>query len=116
MGFILHQFPESIGKLNYTCFVCVFHQAQELMLSVEMKGKEKESIVGRISEQRRALIARTGVDVNKKLRVCDVCGSFLSILDSDKRLADHFMGKQHIGYQLMRDTIEAIKTRRDERR
>jgi RNA-binding protein Luc7-like 2 len=51
--------------------------------------------------------------VNKKLRVCDICGSFLSILDSDKRLADHFMGKQHIGYQLMRDTLEAIKTRRE---
>ena len=38
--------------------------------------------------------------VNKKLRVCDVCGSFLSILDSDKRLADHFLGKQHLGYQV----------------
>jgi hypothetical protein len=25
-----------------------------------------------------------GVDVNKKLRVCDVCGSYLSIFDSDK--------------------------------
>ena len=72
----------------------------------------------RLSEQRRALLVRTGltppfvltlifsfmkmfdiallpltltlslshsgVDVNKKLRVCDVCGSFLSIMDSDK--------------------------------
>jgi hypothetical protein len=59
---------------------------------------------------------RLGVDVNKKLRVCDVCGSFLSIMDSDKRLADHFMGKQHIGFQLMRDQLDAIKNRRDERR
>lgn len=38
----------------------------------------------RIAEQRRNLLQRTGVDVNKKLRVCDVCGSFLSILDSDQ--------------------------------
>ena len=29
---------------------------------------------------------------NKKLRVCDVCGSYLSVYDSDKRLADHFLG------------------------
>lgn len=29
---------------------------------------------------------------NKKLRVCDVCGSYLSVFDSDKRLADHFLG------------------------
>jgi hypothetical protein len=37
-------------------------------------------------------------------------------MDSDKRLADHFMGKQHIGFQLMRDQLDAIKIRRDERR
>lgn len=30
------------------------------------------------------LLSLSGVDVNKKLRVCDVCGSFLSIMDSDK--------------------------------
>ena len=52
---------------------------------------------------------------NKKLRVCDVCGSYLSVYDSDKRLADHFLGKQHIGYQRMRDTLEAIRKRRAER-
>lgn len=52
---------------------------------------------------------------NKKLRVCDVCGSYLSVYDSDKRLADHFLGKQHIGYQRMRDTLEAIRKRRSER-
>lgn len=28
-----------------------------------------------------------------KLRVCDICGAYLSILDSDRRLADHFGGK-----------------------
>ena len=52
---------------------------------------------------------------NKKLRVCDVCGSYLSVYDSDKRLADHFLGKQHIGYQRMRDTLDAIRKRRSER-
>jgi hypothetical protein len=52
-------------------------------------------------------------DVNaKKLRVCDICGSFLSVFDSDKRLADHFLGKQHLGYQQMREVLEAIKSRR----
>jgi RNA-binding protein Luc7-like 2 len=90
--------------------------AQEMMMMVEKLNSEKEDILNRIAEQRRQLLARTGVDVNKKLRVCDVCGSFLSIMDSDKRLADHFMGKQHIGFQLMRDQLEAIKIRRDERR
>ncbi|TDH65132.1 hypothetical protein CCR75_007151 [Bremia lactucae] len=38
--------------------------------------------------------------VNQKLRVCDVCGAFLSIFDSERRLADHFGGKLHVGIEL----------------
>jgi hypothetical protein len=30
-----------------------------------------------------------------------------------RRLQDHFLGKQHIGYQYMRDTVEAIRKRRE---
>lgn len=30
-----------------------------------------------------------------------------------RRLQDHFLGKQHIGYQYMRDTVEAIRQRRE---
>lgn len=45
------------------------------------------------------------------VRVCDVCGSLLSVFDSDKRLADHFLGKQHLGYQRMREMMVAIKER-----
>ncbi|TFJ84155.1 hypothetical protein NSK_004627 [Nannochloropsis salina CCMP1776] len=32
----------------------------------------------------------SSADPNARLRVCDVCGAFLSITDNDKRLADHF--------------------------
>jgi DNA repair exonuclease SbcCD ATPase subunit len=34
-----------------------------------------------------------GASGHQKLRVCDVCGAYLSILDSDRRLADHFGGR-----------------------
>ena len=51
-------------------------------------------------------------EMNKKC-VCDVCGSFLSTLDSDKRLADHFVGKQHIGYQTIKDFLQECKPRKD---
>jgi hypothetical protein len=34
-----------------------------------------------------------GADVNQKLRVCEICGAFLSISDNDRRLADHFGGQ-----------------------
>lgn len=45
----------------------------------------------------------------QKLRVCDVCGAYLSQTDSDRRLADHFSGKTHQGYLLMRSTVEKLK-------
>jgi hypothetical protein len=35
----------------------------------------------------------SGASGHQKLRVCDVCGAYLSVLDSDRRLADHFGGK-----------------------
>ena len=35
---------------------------------------------------------------NQKLRVCSMCGAFLSIFNIDRRLADHFGGKLHLGY------------------
>eukprot|EP00735_Rhodelphis_limneticus_P010480 TRINITY_DN3225_c0_g1::TRINITY_DN3225_c0_g1_i1::g.29754::m.29754 TRINITY_DN3225_c0_g1::TRINITY_DN3225_c0_g1_i1::g.29754 ORF type:complete len:346 (-),score=34.76,sp/Q9NQ29/LUC7L_HUMAN/38.82/1e-46,LUC7/PF03194.10/1.2e-73,Laminin_II/PF06009.7/0.17,SlyX/PF04102.7/5.2e+02,SlyX/PF04102.7/2.3,SlyX/PF04102.7/7.5e+03,Med9/PF07544.8/0.2,Med9/PF07544.8/2.9e+03 TRINITY_DN3225_c0_g1_i1:285-1322(-) len=46
---------------------------------------------------------------NQKLRVCDICGAFLSILDSDKRLADHFGGKLHLGYFQIRELVKTMR-------
>ncbi|GAB5035092.1 rna-binding protein luc7-like expressed [Nannochloropsis oceanica] len=53
-------------------------------------------------------------DPNQRLRVCDVCGAFLSISDNDKRLADHFGGKLHLGYVLLREKMKEIQDRRRE--
>ncbi|WVQ67310.1 uncharacterized protein L199_005506 [Kwoniella botswanensis] len=43
-----------------------------------------------------------GASGHQKLRVCETCGAMLSVLDSDKRLADHFGGKLHLGYHELR--------------
>jgi len=52
----------------------------------------------------------------RELRVCDICGSFISIRDNDQRLQDHFAGKLHIGYTIIRDRLheidESIRTQR----
>eukprot|EP01039_Chlorochromonas_danica_P005091 gene5091-5595_t len=88
-------------------------RVQEIILGrFEDLTKEKAAVMSRINELKKQRAGNT----DKKLRVCDVCGSFLSIFDSDKRLTDHFMGKQHVGFQYMRDTLEAIRKRREERR
>ncbi|GAC71813.1 hypothetical protein PANT_5d00080 [Moesziomyces antarcticus T-34] len=54
----------------------------------------------------------SGASGHQKLRVCDVCGAYLSILDSDRRLADHFGGKMHLGYLRLREMISEFDERR----
>jgi uncharacterized protein YfkK (UPF0435 family) len=39
------------------------------------------------------LVDISGASGHQKLRVCDVRGAYLSVLDFDRRLADHFGGK-----------------------
>jgi len=52
-------------------------------------------VVGANNEQRelKALSDSAGPSGHQKLQVCDVCGAYLSRLDNDRRLADHFYGK-----------------------
>ncbi|XP_019246156.1 PREDICTED: putative RNA-binding protein Luc7-like 1 isoform X2 [Nicotiana attenuata] len=54
----------------------------------------------------------TAADVritDQKLRVCDICGAFLSVYDSDRRLADHFGGKLHLGYIQIREKLAELQ-------
>jgi len=47
----------------------------------------------------------------QKLRVCEVCSAYLGIHDNDRRLADHFGGKLHLGFIKIREKlIELEKT------
>ena len=43
-----------------------------------------------------------------KLRACEVCGAFLSMSDDDRRLANHFGGKLHVGFVTIRDKINQL--------
>ncbi|KAH9734308.1 hypothetical protein KPL71_017326 [Citrus sinensis] len=60
----------------------------------------------------------TAADVritDQKLRVCDICGAFLSVYDSDRRLADHFGGKLHLGYMQIRDKLAELQEERNKK-
>ncbi|KAF2194034.1 LUC7-domain-containing protein [Zopfia rhizophila CBS 207.26] len=57
----------------------------------------------------KALSDTSGPSGHQKLQVCDVCGAYLSRLDNDRRLADHFFGKMHLGYAQMRKTYDALQ-------
>ncbi len=45
----------------------------------------------------------------QKLRVCDVCGSYLGIYDNDRRLADHFGGKLHLGFVKLHTALDELR-------
>ncbi|KAK2149120.1 hypothetical protein LSH36_466g01020 [Paralvinella palmiformis] len=45
----------------------------------------------------------------QKLRVCEVCSAYLGIHDNDRRLADHFGGKLHLGFIEIRDHLKELK-------
>lgn len=45
----------------------------------------------------------------QKLRVCEVCSAYLGIYDNDRRLADHFGGKLHLGFITIREKYDHLK-------
>src|ERR1700761_4352617 len=56
----------------------------------------------------KTLTEMSGASGHQKLQVCDVCGAYLSRLDNDRRLADHFFGKMHMGYSDMRKGFKKL--------
>lgn len=45
----------------------------------------------------------------KKMALCEICGSFLVANDAAERTQSHVTGKQHIGYGMVRDFINEYK-------
>lgn len=45
----------------------------------------------------------------KQMEVCQICGAFLIVNDSQSRVDDHLMGKQHMGYARIKATLDEMK-------
>jgi uncharacterized membrane protein YgcG len=80
------------------------NMAVQEFTKVRYKKAEKEER----ERELRALSDTGGPSGHQKLQVCDVCGAYLSRLDNDRRLADHFYGKMHLGYAQMRKSYETL--------
>ena len=65
-----------------------------------------------VAESARHIAENMGQSAQQKLQVCEGCGAYLSRLDSDRRLADHFIGKTHLGYVQMRAAYDELRDRR----
>jgi len=73
-------------------------------LQIEDLRKKKSAAEG---EYRNSMPASSYQQ--QKLRVCEVCSAYLGIHDNDRRLADHFGGKLHLGFIKIREKLADLE-------
>ncbi|XP_062519716.1 luc7-like protein 3 isoform X2 [Corticium candelabrum] len=81
-------------------------EAQEVMQKVEQLKRERDTI---LMANKSALAIMLDDNVEKRMEVCDVCGSFLVVNDLQVRVDAHVSGKQHRGFAMLRDKIREVK-------
>ncbi|KAF0972581.1 hypothetical protein FDP41_008830 [Naegleria fowleri] len=81
-----------------------YEEAQKLMERLDSLKKEKESIEAKVPTQK--------IGDTQELIVCEICGALLSVNESDQRLADHFAGKAHLGFQKVREKLRELRENR----
>ncbi|KAH7098003.1 LUC7-domain-containing protein [Auriculariales sp. MPI-PUGE-AT-0066] len=97
---------ESLGEQGK-----VEESMQEMQAVEALKAEKSEK-----ERELQNLTETSGASGHQKLRVCEVCGAYLSVLDSDRRLADHFGGKMHLGYHELRNLLKKFADEREARR
>ncbi|CAK9181535.1 unnamed protein product [Ilex paraguariensis] len=86
-------------------------EAGALMKKVEMLNAEKTALTQQPQNDKLLMIAQ-----EKKMALCEICGSFLIANDAAERTQSHVTGKQHIGYGMVRDFILEHKTAKEKAR
>ncbi|MDI1489657.1 MAG: splicing factor [Ramalina farinacea] len=91
--------------------IAILGESSSISLAVAEHHKIRVAKAAKEEKERelKALSEHSGPSGHQKLQVCDVCGAYLSRLDNDRRLADHFYGKMHLGYAQMRRTAEGLQ-------
>jgi len=84
----------------------LIEEAEGAMKRVESLKTEKEQLIIASGGD-----VRGGNTQEKRMKVCDICGAFLVIGDTEKRTMSHLEGKQHQGYYRIRQAIEDYKKR-----
>lgn len=111
----IHQLGEKIGetlaKAEQLGAEGLVDESMKMMEEIDQLRKEK----GQVEAEYRSLIPAATYQ-QQKLRVCDVCCAYLGIHDNDRRLADHFGGKLHLGFIKIRDTLKEFQASAEDRR
>ncbi|XP_045448622.1 putative RNA-binding protein Luc7-like 2 [Melitaea cinxia] len=111
----VHELAEQIGQ----------KLARAEALGEEGMVEESVKLLGEIEELRKKKAVaeqeyRNSMPASsyqqQKLRVCEVCSAYLGIHDNDRRLADHFGGKLHLGFITIREKLAELKKTVEKRR
>ncbi|KAH9516188.1 putative RNA-binding protein Luc7-like 2 isoform X2 [Dermatophagoides farinae] len=104
----VHELAEAIGKKLAAAEAAGsegnVEESLRLMEEVEKIKKEKNA-----AETEYKSSIPTSSYQQQKLRVCEVCSAYLGIQDNDRRLADHFGGKLHLGFITIREKLEELR-------
>ena len=104
----MHELGEQIGtklaKAEELGLQGQVADSMQLMEDVEKLKLERTQV----ESQYKSTIPATAYQ-QQKLRVCEVCSAFLGIHDNDRRLADHFGGRLHLGFIRMRDRLDELR-------
>ena len=111
----VHELAEAIGK----------KLAQAEQAGAEGKVEESMKFMEEVEDIRKKKVAaeleyRNSMPASsyqqQKLRVCEVCSAYLGIHDNDRRLADHFGGKLHLGFIKIREKLDELLKTYEERK
>lgn len=111
----VHDLAEQIGKKLAAAEALGaegnVEESIKMMEEVEEVKKEKAAAE---MEYRNSMPASSYQQ--QKLRVCEVCSAYLGIHDNDRRLADHFGGKLHLGFITIRERLDDLRKLVEEKR
>ncbi|TVU39412.1 hypothetical protein EJB05_12830 [Eragrostis curvula] len=83
-------------------------EAEALMKQVDVLNAQKTALTNQIDNKMAML--------EKKMELCETCGSFLVSDDALERTQSHVTGKQHIGYGMVRDFLAEHKAAKEKAR
>jgi len=111
----VHELAEQIGKkLAQAEKLGADGNVEESMKTMEEVEEFRQQKALAEQEYRNSMPASSYQQ--QKLRVCEVCSAYLGIHDNDRRLADHFGGKLHLGFITIREKLEELKAVVNEKR
>ncbi|CAA3010718.1 luc7 3 [Olea europaea subsp. europaea] len=83
-------------------------EAEALMRKVDALNAEKTALTQQPQQDKLLMIAQ-----EKKMALCEICGSFLVANDAAERTQSHVTGKQHMGYGMVRDFLIEYKAAKE---